>query len=281
MLAIWRRFRSGGWRQVVVVALIAGWLAAIGWLVRPAFVTSQDTRDARDVFCLQPTERGALADAAVALGVARSGSAADQILVGDASVPILRWRDQWPDDFVAACDALSAVRGKSTVPGEGVNTVVLPLFSVVLTSALAFAATRWQHRATRGQADAGELRAAVTAYGHAANALLDSRLSFPADEPTTDLDAARATLVGRLNGIVGRKQAWTAVREVLTKLRDGELGTSLDADLQALRDTATRQQRITELRAQVREVAEIGFLVADALAEPGTADRRLIRDGSS
>lgn len=279
LAALRRGWSASGWRRARIAALTVALVLVVGWLVLPAVTTSQETRDARDVFCLQRSERAALADAAVALGLARPGSTRSRILVDDdTSVPLLSWRADRPDDFARTCDALSAVRGKSAAGTRGtVDTVVLPLLTVVLTSALTYVATRRQNRTTRGQAEAGELRAAVTAYNNAANQFLDSRVTFPADRPTAELDAARDTLTGRLNGVVEREPEWLAVRDVVALLRDGELGTSMDADLRALRDSTARGRRITALRARVREVCDLGFLVADVLAEHSGVDRRLTR----
>jgi hypothetical protein len=249
----------------IALALVVG-LSTLG--------TSQETRDARDVFCLQPSEQGALADAAVSLGVARPGSTKNEILAGDAGVSVFDWRDQHNDDFVRACDALAAVRGKAAAAGTSVGGVVLSLLTIVLTSALTFAGTRRQNRSTRGQADAGELRTAVSAYSSAANEYLDSVVPFPAG-PATEMETAREVLVGRLLGVVEREPGWLAVRDVVDLLRDGELGPSLDSRLRDVKNTVARGQKVAELRGLLSDVSDIGFLVADALAEHGGVDRKL------
>lgn len=264
-------------RRTGLAVLVAGWLLAVGWLVVPAVVVSEDTRDARDVFCLQADERDALADAAVALGLARPDSTPERLLVDDGPVTAYEWRGEHNEDFVRACDALSSVRGKATATGGGATGFVAPLLTVVLTSALTYATTRRQNRTTRGEADADELRAAVTAYVNATNEFLDTRIPYPADDPTTAMDAAREAVIGRLNGIAERKPAWVAVRSVVALLREGELGASMDQELGDMADATARMRRLTELRARVTEVSVIGYLVADALAEHGRVDRRLTR----
>jgi hypothetical protein len=277
-----RRLSASGWRRTRIIVLAAGLVLVVGWLTLPAFITSQETRDARDVFCLQRGERPALASAAVALGFADPDSTQNGIVAGDYRASLWDWRDDRRADFDRACDALAAVRGKSDIAaGAGASTgaaaVVLPLLTVVLTWALSNVSTRRQTRVTRGQADAGELRVAVTTYNSAANQFLDSLVTFPADKPSTEMDAARDTLVGRLNGVVEREPDWLAAREAVALLRDGELGTSMDPTLRGMRETAARGRKITELRTKVRDVSDIGFLVADALAEHGGVDRRLTR----
>ncbi|HEX6353068.1 hypothetical protein [Actinophytocola sp.] len=268
-----RRLWSTGVRRWVIISALAIALALVVGL--PTLGTSQGTRDARDVFCLQPSEQGALADAAVSLGVARQGSTKNRVLVGDDAVSVFDWRDEHNDDFVRACDALAAMRGKSAT-GTSVNSIVLPLLTVVLTSALTFASTRRQNRTTRGQADAGELRTAVAAYSSAANEYLDSVVSLPSG-PATEMEAAREVLVGRLGAVVEREPDWLAVRDVVDLLRHGELGPVLDSELRDIKAAGPRGRRIAETRARIREVSTIGFLVADALAEHGGVDGRLTR----
>lgn len=262
--------------------LAAGLVLVVGWLMLPALTTSQETRDARDVFCLQRGERPALASAAVALGFADPDSTQNRIVDGDYQASPWDWRDDRRADFDRACDALAAVRGKSDIAasagaGTGAAAIVLPLLTVVLTWALTNVSTRRQTRTTRGQADAGELRLAVTTYNSAANQFLDSLVTFPADKPSTEMDAARDTLVGRLNGVLEREPDWLAVREAVALLRDGELGTSMDPTLRGMRETAARGREIAELRKRISDISDIGFIVADALAEHGGADQRLTR----
>lgn len=282
----WRRFWSADVRRrTVVTVLAAGWLLAVGSLVVPELVTSDAARDTRDVFCLQTGEQDALADAAVALGLAQPGSTPDNLLLAgdtagdtaDDTVTVHDWRRDHNADFVRACDALSSVRGKATPSGGGLGGVVLPVVTLVLTSALTYATTRRQRRSDQGENDAVALRGAVDDYTRAATEFLDSRVSFPADLPPAAMDAARDALVGRLNGIAARRPDWIAVRDVVTLLRDGELGTSLDAGLRAHRDATTRLRAIGDLRARVAHVSDTGYLVADAIAEHGSVHRRLTR----
>jgi type II secretory pathway pseudopilin PulG len=260
---------------LVIAALALALLFVVGWLILPKLSVSRETRDARDVFCLQPSEQGALADAAMALDVADKGSSVTGIVIGNSSVSLLDWRDDHRDDFNRTCDALSAVRGKPATQSGGVDSVVLSILGIVLTAALSYAVNRSQQKATRGQTDASELRTAVTAYSDAANQFLDSRVTFPADLPSTEMDAARDELVGRLGGVVEREPAWVAVRDVVALLRTGDLSTSLDQNLRAIRDNTNRGRRIGEMRKRIQTVSDIGFLVADALAENGGFDKRL------
>ncbi len=270
----------------VTGALTVGLLVVVGWLVLPNLLTSQATRDARDVFCLQPAQLSELADAAQALGVTKAGSSAELILTDGTSTSPLRWRQERPEEFDRTCDALSRVQGKPVTQAAGVSGVagiVLPLLTAVLSAALAYVSTRRQNRATVGQSDAKELRDGVTAYRDAVNKLLDDRKNLPTTLPTAETDAARDALVSRLSAVIERQPRWTCIAEAVAMLRTGELDDGLDRDLTSRSDRTERVARIDELRKRVREVADAGFLAADALANGGDQETialtRPLREG--
>ncbi|MDS0135348.1 MULTISPECIES: hypothetical protein [unclassified Amycolatopsis] len=266
-----RRIRAVTIRKWVVIGVLAvALLVVVGWLILPSLFTSQATRDARDVFCLQPGQRQALAEAAVALGIANDTSSAKLIVSGGTSSPPPSWRQEKPDDFTRTCDALAGAQGKPATQAGGVGgpaAVILPLLTAVLSAALAYASTRRQNAATVGQADAKELRELVTAYRDAANKLLDAWKKPPVESSATaETDAARDALAGRLNALAERKPGWTRVAEALTLLRTGDLRPGFDRDLRTSGNRADRVERIDHLRKQVVVVTDTGFSVADTLA---------------
>ncbi len=266
-----RRIRAVTIRKWAVIgALAVALLVVVGWLVLPNLLTSQATRDTRDVFCLQPGQRQALAEAAVALGVANDASSAKSIVSGGTSSPPPSWRQEKPDDFARTCDALTGALGKPAAPAGGVSGpagVILPLLTAILSAALAYAGTRRQNAAAVGQVDAKELRELVTVYGDAANKLLDAWKKPPVESSVAaEADAARDALAGRLNALAERKPGWLRVTEVLTLLRTGDLRPGFDRDLRASTERAARVEHIDRLRKQVAVVTDTGFSVADALA---------------
>jgi len=261
--------------------LTGGLLIVVGWLVLPGLITTQATRNARDVFCLQPAQRTALADAAMALGFAKTGGAVDLVLADDTSIKLLNWRKERPEEFSTACDALSAVQGKPVTPAGGVSGVagvVLPLLTAFLSAALTYVSTRRQNRATVGQADAKEVRELVTAYRDAVNLLLDDRRKPPGDLPVGNAAAAHDALAGRLSALAERKPKWTRLAEAVELLRTGELAGDFDQRLREQNSRAGRKELIDRWRGLVAEVTDTGFLVADALArDDDVADGALTR----
>ncbi|MEV5716848.1 hypothetical protein AB0L41_23380 [Amycolatopsis mediterranei] len=274
--SVTRRIRGSTIRKWVLIgALTGGLLIVVGWLVLPALITTQSTRNARDVFCLQPAQRGALADAATALGFAKAGGAVDLVLADDTSIKLLNWRKERPEEFSTACDALSTVQGKPVTPPGGVTGVagvILPFLAALLSAALTYVSTRRQSRATVGQADAKEVRELVTAYRDAVNLLLDDRKKPPGDLPAGDAAAAHDALTGRLSALAERKPKWTRLAEAVELLRTGELTSDFDQRLRARNTRADRIELIDRWRALVAEVTDTGFLVADALARDDDVD---------
>lgn len=258
---------------MAIGVLSAAVLGVTAWLIVPAVTTSDAVRDARTVFCLQSDQRAALADAAVALGVAQDGSSAGGVLVGGVRIDLVRWRVDRAEDFDRTCDALAAVRNVNTVGTQAV-TVVQPILLAVLTAALTFASTYRRDRVIRGQTDGDALRTSVKAYDEAANAYLDGFVSFPSTASPAAIDAARGELVGRLHGVRRRYPAWRAVGDVLEWLESGEL-RSAGRELDQTTDAASRIARIDELKAQVNRVVEIGNLAANSLTDPAKQDPAL------
>jgi hypothetical protein len=259
---------------LVLGVLSAAVLGIVAWLILSAVITSGDVRDARTVFCLQPDQRAALADAAVALGVAEDGSSADGVLVDDVRIDLVQWRLAREDDFNRTCAALSAVRNVPATVGSQAATIVVSVVLAVLTSALAFVSTYWRDRMIRSQTDGDALRTSVKAYDEAANAYLDGFVSFPSTASPAAMDAARGELAGRLHGVRRGYPAWRAVGDVLEWLDNGEL-RSAGRELDQTKDTTSRIARIEELKAQVTRVVEIGNLAANALIDPTKKDSAL------
>lgn len=254
--------------------LAAGVLAVAAWLVVPLFTTSESVRDARAVFCLQPAERAALADAAVALGVAGEGSSAGGMLVDGVGVPLTTWRREHEADFDRTCDALAAVRNVPAAAGTQARTVLQPFLLAVLTAALTFVTTYRKDRAARSQTVGDALRDSVRTFAEAANAYLDGFVGFPATSSPAAMDIAREDLVGRLRGVHRGHPSWRAVGDVIGWLDDGDL-RSAGEQLSRIRDASVRGNRIDALKAEVAMAVAVGNQTANSLADPAGADKEL------
>ena len=261
-------------RKSFIGVLSAAILGVAAWLIVPAVTTTDAVRDARTVFCLQPSQRTALVDAAVALEIAGA-----DISGGGAQVDeILRWRSGHEADFTRACDALSAVRNvpAATRTPAAAATIVLPILLAVLTAALTFVTTYRRDRMVRDQTEGDALRASTQTYADAANAYLDGFATFPVTASPAAVDNARTDLTSRLRGVRHRYPEWQAIDGVLAWLGDGELPAA-GKELARTQDGAKRHSHIEMAKSQVGQVVDVCNRIVNSLADPARPDPELER----
>lgn len=210
----------------------------------PASADGED--DARTVFCLGKG-RADLRGAADSLGV-------------PAPTEIAKWPTTAPADFARVCAALY---GAEKAPSPGWFSQALPFLTGLFGALLAYVATAWRDRITRGRKQGEDLRAVLTEFTTAGSAYL-SPANFGGRSDAAVV-AARAKLVSQLALVRSEHRGWRRVATLLDELRDGSLGEPLTA--RTGQGDAARS-RDAQLREKLDELRDEVLLVATALARP-------------
>lgn len=242
--------RVGGALLLVgVVAVVV--LALVIWCQR---ANIED--DALQVYCFAPAQRGNLINAAAALGmtVPNPASARD----------VADWRARRPEDFVRACEALSAAQRP---PGTGLFATVLPFLTGLTGAVAAFVAAAWRDRVTRGHTIADDLRSAFEGFRRAAETYLDG---WSASRSDVQVVERRATLLTQLARARAAHPGWTAVRQVERILTNGDLGSDMTVGWKDGSAGWEQRDNIREndLRSLLERVQDKVLRIADALEQP-------------
>ncbi len=217
-------------------------------------------RDGLRVYCLAPAQHEPLVAAAAALGLAER--AGDRVAVGGAELTPAQWRDRRPDDFLRACEALSAAQRP---PGPGVLATVLPFLTGLTGALIAFGAATWRDRVTRGRALADDLRDAARAFRLAVTAYLTE---WRPNQPDTDVAARREALLAQLARARAALPGRPAFTDVTTSLA-GDLGPALAAGWRTGEDwERTDRDRRARLAGELDSLHDSVFRIADGLEQP-------------
>jgi hypothetical protein len=195
---------------------------------------AEEEQDSEAVFCLSATWRPHLVEGAIHLGLGTSVTGApDQLGVGGQPLQIETWREQQPEGFDRACEALAGAQAMAQ-PGAGDSggwsdiltflNVVLPVVAVLLTLWLTLRLDAGGVR--RLQAET--LRSASLRFHQAAENYLRQRSGgSPGDPPPVDaLYESRAELAAQLRQISALHQDWTYPIGLQRRLA-GDLGGDL------------------------------------------------------
>jgi hypothetical protein len=218
---------------------------------------AQASGDAAVVFCLAPARSGDIIAAAEALEVAQ-GVGADRVRAGGRSMDLPTWRDERPDDFGRACDALA---GAQRAAGPGLFATILPFLTGLVGAAAAFFAATWRDRVARGRLLADDLR---TKYGDFHRAL-ETFLSTPAAvRQSAPVKEARAEVLTQLSRLRALHPRWRAVSWARTELAEkADLGPEATAGW-----TGVDRSREKDMRAALEEMQETVARVGNALEKP-------------
>lgn len=228
----------GGRRVVAVLGVAAILLVGGGG---PAFADGED--DARAVFCL---------NVKTDFDLKRAGTAIDVEVPTDIDA----WRKTKPSEFERVC---SALYGSEKVPSPGWFSQALPFLTGLFGAVLAYVATAWRDRITRGRKQGEDLRAALVEFENAASAYLSAYVAAKSDAAVLML-TSRAKLVSQLALVKSEHRGWGRVQSLLDELRDGPLGEPFT--------TRAGQADAARLRAKLEELRDEALLVAGAVAKP-------------
>ncbi|HWO68596.1 MAG TPA: hypothetical protein VNO31_52055 [Umezawaea sp.] len=210
----------------------------------PALADGED--DAKAVFCLTVKSERSLRDAGKAIGV-------------EVPSDVPAWRSAKPAEFDRVC---SALYGSEKAPSPDWFTQALPFLTGLFGALLAYAATAWRDRVTRGRKQGEDLRGALVEFENAAGAYLSAYVGNKPDGPVL---VSRAKLVSQLALVKSEHRGWPRVQALLDELRDGLLGEQLTA--RAGQGDAARAKD-ARARAKLEELRDEVLLVATALTRP-------------
>jgi hypothetical protein len=225
------------------------------------------------VFCLQDSEREALADAAVALGLASSGSAVG-VTVDSGTMPLQRWRAERPDDFVRACTALHLSRTANGVKTSSVQPALQAVLLALVAAALTFVTGAWRDQKARSHTESDMFRATVTKYVDTTRAFLTGAMNSVPD--AGPMNTAREELVSRLAELCHTQPSWAAVADVHRVLTDGPLDASLPERLRRFAAPKDRQSEIAAQQATLATIVVVLSLLSAGLANPSRVDPALL-----
>lgn len=184
--------------------------ACLGAVCAPQNALAADSGkdDVQTVYCLTPSRRAALVQAAAALGVARTVPGDPSLVRVTASGPTMTaptWAGHDPDAFRRTCTALmaadAAARPSGGGAGGGDSGGLLTSLAVAAGGALFALAGQLFERSTGGRRErARAVVTAATGFAVSAGEYLDAwqRNTDTAHEPTA---AARAALAAALRGL--------------------------------------------------------------------------------
>jgi hypothetical protein len=226
--------------------------------------------DARIVYCLDPVHQPAVADAAVALGLAPRATGADLVLSGHV-LTLAQWRVNHRADFDRACLAQSAPAFSAS--GGGLEPTLTALLQVTFGAVLSFASGGYVYLRERASSLAGELRTAWTRFASAVVEFTASMPGGPDGRPPLAPQRERYTdLRSVLHRVEAHRNGWKAVRDVLDEIDQRLSPTAVsaqwnDADPNAV--AARRAQISDELDKQALAVERIAKAVERPLRRRG------------
>jgi hypothetical protein len=231
----------GGKRVAAVLGVAATLLLGGG---APALADSED--DAQAVFCLAVKTDVDLQRAGKAVGVEVPGD-------------IDAWRKAKPSEFERVCAALY---GSEKAPSPGWFSQALPFLTGLFGALLAYTASAWRERVTRGRKQGEDLRVALVEFQNAAT---DYLTAYPASKPDTAVLTSRAKLVSQLALLKAERRGWRRVGRLLEELREGSLGEPFT--------TRSGQADPAALRKAIQALGDEVLLIATALARPVRSQR--------
>lgn len=216
--------RAAIWFATLLFGVSIG--IGMGLLMRPSNELGETaTHDARRAHCLRATNRAKLAEVAVALKTARTGSTADRFLPhasGAATITIEKWGDDPQSGFDRTCQAFAIMTARQLAEPQpspwGAKLLSHSLVGVIVGSILTLSSGRWSARRQRQEALMDALDAALRDYVISArdyiNAWVQGNPGRPRwEEPETRRTALRSavrrlrfsqqneeTVLGILNG---------------------------------------------------------------------------------
>jgi hypothetical protein len=221
------------------------------------------------VYCLSPAQRGAIVQAAIALGLAGGdGTRTDHVVVDGNSISVETWRKDRQEQFVKTCRALRPA------PAPAPSTVIPALFAllnVLVGATIGYVSATLRDRVGRYRAQARALRSAtasfVAAAGAYARSWTDGSAARPSDlavqsrrvELATELRAVQADHPGSdAKGILEQLDG-ALNEEVFRNWRPADTETVTDAT-NALKDVEKRSghlvraiERPWRKRAELRD----------------------------
>lgn len=268
-----RRTALARWSAACIIALIGS-----GVLAAPAHADSRVERDAAQVYCVAPTQRAQLVDAAVVLGLATRGGGPDRLTVKSRDLTLEEWRRQHRRDFDRACAALRAAAQTAEAPpaspGPGpVLTMLSVLLPVIAGALLAWLAGEWRDVRVRRRALTDDLRAAIRDFAGVVESYVhrqsdDRRPGTPPDDqPVRD---RRAALAAQLHRVAAEHRRWVEPENLRRALVGDLLGDDL-AEEWAGKDDDARRRRAAAVRASLQRFTGEAHHLADLLGRPRPA----------
>lgn len=233
------------------------------------------------VYCTAPDREAGTVEAAVSLGLAGADSLQDKILVDGRTYTFSEWRDQRPDDFARACDALAG----QTIPAAGPNALVTQIVAALIslaTLAVGVAAT-WFTTSRRDEINRRKLQAAALhdasrAFVTAVRDYCDARLrggDTPGPPPVAGVRHARDDLAAQLTRTEALQPAWTQPAELRDRLAGKVLGDDIETDWDFKKSRDERQSRAKTVTKAVNDLDSDIDVVVRALEGARTARRKL------
>jgi len=266
----WSALRMTRTLAGLVVLLVAGLALATGSSAQAAG-TDGSLEDAQQVFCLAPAQRAQVVQAAVALGLAQPGRAADEVRVGGQDVTLETWRDAHRDQFDRTCAALFAAGpGNVQAPGDGgdrIDSVLSVLLPVLAGSLLTLLTTAWRDSISTRRLQGDALRSAAQFFAEASRDYFRGWLEPAGPRPSeAQIRTSRSDLAARLRTAAALHRRWSRPRIVRDRLVEGPLGDDMSRDWSD--PTVDAQRRVGELEARLEELLSDVDEIADALSRP-------------
>ncbi|HEU0089632.1 MAG TPA: hypothetical protein VFQ77_18635 [Pseudonocardiaceae bacterium] len=251
----------------LVVILPTTWAAA-----------AAGTSDVDVVFCLSPTQRPHLLDAAVALGLGWHASRSDRIVVSSGrELTIDEWKQTRTPEFERTCAALVGASKTflpipSPVPSypKSALWVLLPVVvGAVLTGTTTMAVSIWKDATTRRQALASTLRAAVLAFAQATETYLEAWAGQAGDPASmqAEVHVRRIELLATARRVADEHRRWALPGDLQKLVSTEALGEKLTSGWRQA-DHQQRQDRAALVRTQLRRIEITAEQVAKALELP-------------
>lgn len=291
------------WVGVMRLTPCGGQVARIRWALAGSIVAlvvivpttwaavDTGTSDADVVFCLSPTQRPHLIDAAVALELGRSASRPDRIIVPpDRELTVDDWKHARPPGFQQACAALVGASKTflpvpSPVPSYPKSTLwaLLPVVvGAVLTGATAMVVSIWKDAAIRRRSLADALRSAALAFAEATETYLRAWIS-PDGNPTSAEAAvhiSRFELLSAARRVSEEYRRWMLPGDLQELVSADEFGDKLTSGWHKI-DNQERRVRVALVRTQLLHIDTTAEHIAKALVLPRHPRWKFLRKKSS
>jgi len=259
----------GGLRISIYALLLLGAIGAIAALLYTRLGSTADVadNDARLVYCMEPSHRDDLIDAAITLGVAQSGSLSGEVRVGSRQMTTANWRKARRAGFDRACDAITAASIPATQDSSSQDSALKSLLDILLpvaAGALLTLAIDDLHTASdRGWAKADELRSSWRSFARSVTDYIQNRLKasqygVPASRA---VDERRNDLAANLRDIYARHRRSGRIKGLRDQIDEGTLGYHMALDWAIGDDEqskASRENRAAGIRTALEE-AEISL----------------------